>query len=316
MDHIPDIFGQLPKAASTLAPSVDWLFQFIFWISVVMFVLIVGTMLFFVAKYRAKPGQKPTAPGGSHLTLELFWTFAPLLLLVMLFHWGFKSYVFAAVAPAGALEFRVRAKKWNWEFEYPSGTREGSLLVVPVHQPIKLIMSSDDVLHSFYVPEFRVKRDIVPGMYSTLWFEATEVGEYQVYCTEYCGTSHSGMLAKVRVVTPEQYRIFLRDQDRPPPGKTQAEWGEQLFASNSCTTCHHLQAGQAPGVGPNLRGIIGTQQPLEGGGAVLADLAYVRESILRPQAKIVRGYGNAQMSAYVLADSRIEAIYAYLETLH
>ncbi len=316
MDHIPDIFGQLPKAASTLAPQVDWLFQFIFWISVVMFALIVGTMLLFVFKYRAKPGEKPRAPGGKHLALELFWTFSPLLLLAALFHWGFKSYVFAAVAPANSLEVRVRAKKWNWEFEYPSGTREGGLLVVPVNQPVKLIMSSEDVLHSFYVPEFRVKRDVVPGMYSTLWFEATDVGEYQVFCTEYCGTSHSGMLAKVRVVTEDEYRTFLRDQDRPPPGKSKAQWGEALFASNGCTACHQLQVGGAPGVGPNLRGIIGTQQPLEGGGSVLADLAYVRESILRPQAKIVRGYANVQMSAFVLPDARIEAIYAYLETLH
>ena len=316
MDHIPDIFGQLPHPASTLAPSVDWLFQFIFWISVVMFALIVGTMLFFVFKYRAKPGEKPRAPGGKHLALELFWTFAPLILLFALFHWGFKSYVFAAVAPANSLEFRVRAKKWNWEFEYPSGTREGGLLVVPVHQPVKLIMSSEDVLHAFYVPSFRVKRDVVPGMYSTLWFEATEVGEYQVFCAEYCGTTHSGMLAKVRVVTEEDYRIFLRDMERPPPGKTAAEWGEALFSSSGCTACHKVNAGETGGVGPNLHGVTGTQQPLVGGGSVLADLAYVRESILRPEAKKVLGYENVQMSAFVLPDARIEAIYAYLETLH
>lgn len=315
MDHIPDIFGQLPKAASTLAPSVDWLFQFIFWISVVMFVLIVGTMLLFVAKYRRKPGAKPTAPTGGHLALELTWTFAPLVLLFALFHMGFKSYVFGAVAPGNAIEFRVRAKKWNWEFEYPSGTREGGLLVVPVHQPIKLTMSSDDVLHAFFVPEFRVKRDVVPGMYSTVWFEATEVGEYQVYCAEYCGTQHSAMYAKVRVVTEPEYREYLRTMDAPPAGKSKAEWGADLFVSSGCPACHHLQPGDAPGIGPNLRGIIGTQQPLEGGGTVLADLAYVRESILRPQAKLVRGYATVPMSPFVLPDSRIEAIYAYLETL-
>lgn len=315
MDHIPDIFGQLPKAASTLAPSVDWLFQFIFWISVAMFVLIVGTMLLFVAKYRAKPGDKPTAPVGKHLALELTWTFAPLVLLFALFHMGFKSYVFSAVAPANSIEFRVRAKKWNWEFEYPAGTREGGLLVVPVNQPIKLIMSSDDVLHSFYVPEFRVKRDVVPGMYSTLWFEATEVGEYQVYCAEYCGTQHSGMYAKVRVVTLDEYREFLRVQDSPPAGQSKAQWGEALFTSSGCTACHKVQAGQGGGIGPNLHGVVGTQQPLEGGGTVLADLAYVRESILRPQAKIVRGFGSVPMSPFVLPDARIEAIYAYLETL-
>ncbi len=315
MDHIPDIFGQLPKQASTLAASVDWLYQFIFWACVIMFVVIIGAMLFFVAKYRAKPGEKPLAPGPKHTTLELAWTFAPLILLAALFHWGFEGYVFSAVAPATSIEFRVRAKKWNWEFEYPSGSREGGVLVVPVHQPVKLIMSSEDVLHSFFVPAFRVKRDVVPGMYSTVWFEATELGEYDVFCAEYCGTSHSSMFAKVRVVTAAQYREFVLNMDRPPAGKTKAQWGAELFTANSCSACHHVVAGEAGGVGPNLFGVIGSEQPLEGGGTVHADLAYVRESVLRPQAKIVRGFTTAQMSTFTLSDSRIEAIYAYLETL-
>jgi cytochrome c oxidase subunit 2 len=310
-----DYFGQLPRPASTLAPHVDWLYQFIFWFSVVAFVAIIGTMLYFAARYRGRGAKRSMAPTGNHLGLELGLTFAPLLLLVPLFHWGFEGYVDGVVAPPNAMEIRVRARKWLWEFELPNGSVEVGNLIVPANRPIKLVMSSDDVVHSFYVPEFRVKRDVVPGMYTTLWFEATEPGEYQVFCTEYCGTSHSGMLAKVRVVPAEDYERILEESDRPPQGQTVAQWGEALFRQNNCNTCHSVVAGGPQVPGPNLHGIAGHTQPLQDGTEVTVDLEYVRESILRPQAKIVRGYSAVQMPAFRLTDKRIEAIYSYLETL-
>jgi cytochrome c oxidase subunit 2 len=320
MDHIPDIFGQLPRAASTLAPGVDRLFLAAFWLGLLVFVFVTGAMLSLLVKSRGKVAVAPAAPEGKHLARELAWTFAPALVLLALLHFGFKEYVFGAVAPAvgpgQALEFRVRARQWAWQFEYPAGTREDGLLVVPVNQPIKLVFSSDDSLHSFFVPAFRLKRDVVPGMFSTAWFEATSVGDYRVLSPEYAGAAHPEMAAKIRVVTPERYQEFLIQMDRPPPGKTKAQWGADLFAANGCTSCHRVEAGDTTGIGPNLFGVIGTQQPLEGGATALADLAYVTESVTRPQAKIVRGFTSVPMTTFTLAPSRIEAIYAYLETLH
>lgn len=316
MDHIPDIFGQLPRAASTLASRVDGLFLVTFWIALLVFVFITGAMLSLLFTSRRSGAATPVAPDGPHLARELACAFVPALVLLGLFHFGFKDYVFGAVAPGNAIEFRVRAKQWSWEFEYPAGTRATDVLVVPVHQPVKLVFSSEDVVHSFYVPAFRVKRDVVPGMYSTAWFEATALGDYRVLSVEYGGAAHPEMAAKIRVVTQARYREFLLSQDRPPAGKTKAQWGADLFASNGCTACHRVVAGDTTGIGPNLFGVVGTEQPLEGGSTVLADLAYVRESVTRPQAKIVRGFTSVPMTTFTLPPSRIEAIYAYLETLH
>ena len=318
MNGSPEGTFQLPPALSTLAPQVDWLYYLIFWASLFAFIAIVGSMLFFVWKYRASTGAK-SEPSGDHHTLELVWTFAPLIFLVFLFHNGFLGYVRGAIAPQNAIEIRVRAHKWAWEFEYPTGSRAAGELTVPVGVPVKLVMSSDDVLHAFFVPAFRVKRDAVPGMYSTLWFEADEKAkaapyDTQVFCAEYCGTGHSNMLAKIHVVTREGYEQFLRDIDKPPPGKTNAQWGEQLFAQNGCPTCHGVAAG-AVSPAPNLYGKFGTVENFEGGTSGTIDANYVRESVLHPQAKIVRTYTNLQMPAFVFNDARLDALVAYIQSL-
>ncbi len=176
---------QLPEQMSTVAGDIDWLYYFIYWLSVVLFVAIIGAMLYWAIKYRERKGHK-AEPTGHNMPLEIAWTIAPLFILAFLFHKGFVGYMDMAVAPAGSMEIRVNAKQWGWEFVYPNGGSD-SELHVPVHKPVKLVMGSADVLHSFFVPALRVKRDVVPGMFTSVWFEATHTGQDDIMCAEYCG---------------------------------------------------------------------------------------------------------------------------------
>ncbi len=303
--------AQLPPRMSVHAAEYDWLYYFVYWASLLLFVGVIGVMLYFVFRYHKSRNPKPT-PTRPNTALELFWTFSPLILLVVLFHWGFQSYVKGSVAPSEAIEVRVRAKQWLWEFEYPNGYREIGVLRVPVKKPVRLIMSSDDVLHSFYIPVFRQKKDVIPGSYSTLWFEADRKGEAQVYCAEYCGTSHSGMLAKINVVSEAEYEKFLAEGAGPPEGASPAEWGEQLYAQNNCNTCHSLDGSKL--VGPSWKGLFGRSEAFEDGSSVIADENYIKESILEPNAKVVKGYSPV-MPAYVMQDAQIDALIAYIKTL-
>ena len=242
---------QLPEGASTLAPHVDSLYYDIFWISVAFFVAIVGCMVWFAYRFRRRKGVK-SKPPGHHTALELFWTFSPLLLLAYMFHQGFEGYMMMNIPPANAINIRAEARQWSWSFLYPTGKVDGEL-TVPIHQPVRMIMSSHPrgvdhpaVLHSFFVPALRVKRDIVPGMYTSLWFEATRLGTYDIYCAEYCGldpiqgeltdqqihnngrplasVGHSGMLSRLHVVTMEEYTSYART-GRPDEFETNAAWG-------------------------------------------------------------------------------------------
>lgn len=307
---------QLPEALSTIAPEVDRMYYAIFWGSVVFFVGATIAVFYWSWKYRARPGHK-AQPTGHSYALEVFLTVSPFIVLVPMFHFGFQTYMKGMVAPKDSIEMRVRAKQWVWEFEYPNGFREAGVLRVPVHKPVKLVMSSDDVIHSFFVPEFRVKRDIVPGMYTTVWFEATAVRKEEqaldIYCTEYCGTSHSQMLAKLHVLPQADYEKFLKEGGGPPEGVSPEEWGEQLFTQNACNTCHSTDGSSKPG--PTFQGLFGRQETLASGKTVEVDENYIRESILRPQAKTVQGYDNVIMPTFSLQDQQIDAIIAYLKTL-
>ncbi|MBL8613662.1 MAG: cytochrome c oxidase subunit II [Myxococcales bacterium] len=308
---------QLPAQMAVAAEEIDYLYYFVYWFSVVFFVGIVGVSLYFLWKYKRRPGQKPEhVPDPTKL--ELFWTITPVLFIGYLFHASFSAYIKQATAAEGAMEIRVRARKWAWDFEYPNGSREGGQLYLPVNKPVKLVMSSDDVIHSFYVPAFRAKRDAVPGLYSHLAFTPNVKGEAQVYCAEFCGTSHSGMLAKIIVVDEEQYKKHLDELDKMPEkcGEkpcTPATWGEQLFVKNGCPSCHSRDGSKS--LGPSLKGVFGTPQPIAGSGPVTADENYLRESILRPNAKIVEGYTTVQMPPFVFKDPQVDAIIAYLKTL-
>ncbi len=315
----PETF-QLPRSMSAEAPSGDALYMDIYWFSLVFLVLITGAMLYFVVKYRRKKGVRPERT--RDLTkLEIFWTITPLIFLVIIFHVSFETYVKNATAAEGAMEIRVRGKKWSWEFEYPNGSREAKELTLPVNKPVKFILSSDDVIHSFFVREFRVKRDAVPGQYSYIAVTPTELGDAQIFCAEFCGTSHSDMLGTVHVVTDEQFRKHLDEMDKMPEvcgdtGKEQctpALWGRTLFVKNGCPTCHSVDGSK--GNAPSLKGVFGTLQPLTQGPDVMADENYVRESILRPQAKIVKGFTNTQMPLFVFKDPQTDALIAYVKSL-
>lgn len=313
---------QLPPALSTIAAEIDWVYYVLFWGSVVTFVLITATMFAFIWRYRYRGQPRRLEELGNHTKLELFWTFSPLIFLALLFHWGFQSYVRAAVPPPNTIDIRVRGMQWNWEFEYPNGMVQLNELVVPVHKPVRLVMSSSDVIHSFFIPSFRLKKDVVPGMYTTLWFEATQVGDQQVFCSEYCGApeakdgnlGHSNMLATIHVVQQAQFDEFLAKGPAIPADLTPAQWGEQLYAKNQCNTCHAVD-GVAVQPAPNFKGLWGRKERFTDGSEVTADENYIRQSILQPQSKIVAGYTNVVMPMYRLPDRQIDALIAYMQTL-
>jgi cytochrome c oxidase subunit II len=191
--------------------------------------------------------------------------------------------------------------------------RENGVLTVPVNKPVKLILSSSDVIHSFFVPAFRLKNDAVPGMYSTIAFEPNVIGEAQVFCAEYCGTSHSGMLAKINVVSQADFDTFMREGPKKPDELTVEQWGEKLFAQNNCNTCHSRDGSKSPG--PTFKGVFGRNEMMSTGTGVDIDDNYLRESIQKPQAKIVMGYNQVQMPQFSLSDRQIDALIAYLKTI-
>lgn len=303
----------LPRAASSGAAPVDALFYFILAIAVVFFALIVGLMIVFVVRYRRRPGHGPQASLAHNTPLEITWSVIPLTLVIVIFAWGFKVFMDLAVAPANAYEIQVTAQKWSWLYTYPNGHVE-NVLHVPGDQPIKLVMTSEDVIHSFFVPAFRTKRDVVPGRYSTLWFKALEPGEYQVFCTEYCGTGHSDMLSKVVVHPPGGFERWLEEASNTLATLPPAEAGERLYRTRGCIQCHSMDGGA--GIGPTFRGGFGKQRAMRGGGVVMADENYIRESILEPQAQVVAGF-EPVMPTFKgrLKDEEITAIIAFIKNL-
>jgi cytochrome c oxidase subunit II len=302
-----------PQRATAEAAIVDHVFYFIFIVSVVFFALILGLMLFFILKYRRREGVGPQ-PSPSHSTsLELVWTIIPTILVAVMFIWGFWGYMGMRQAPEDSYEIQVLAKKWAWNFVYPNGHIEADLHV-PMDQPIRLVMSSDDVIHSLYVPAFRLKMDVVPGRYTKTWFNATEPGEHQLYCAEYCGTQHSTMLAKVVVHPRGEFEKWLEDAANFLERMTPAEGGALLVQRRGCAQCHSLDGSAR--VGPTFKGTFGTSQPLASGENVTVDENYILESILEPMAKIRAGF-KPVMPTYKgqLKDEEITAIIAYLKTL-
>jgi cytochrome c oxidase subunit 2 len=314
--------GQMPPSMSVNAPDTDWVYYAIYYFSIFFTVAITGAMLYFVWKYKRKKTDKLTTPT-DFTKLEVFWTVAPIFFIVLLFHIGFKEYVKNAVPADGALEIRVHAKQWLWEFEYPNGMREVGVLRLPVDRPVKAIMSSDDVLHSFYIPEFRMKKDAVPGMYTTVVFEPNKVGEAHVFCAEYCGTSHSAMLAEVKILSQKDFDDYMKegpanpdckDPKAPCPEPMKAKWGEALFVQNGCPTCH-ARDGVTVSPAPNLKGKFGHMELLMTGPETMIDENYIKESIRKPQAKIVKGYTNVVMPTFTLSDRQVEALISYIKSL-
>ncbi len=272
----------LPPAASTIAPAYDSLFYFIYWLSVFFFVVITVATIAFVIKYRRKKGEAfKLTTGFCHNTpLELVWSVIPTLLIFVIFIWGFQMFMRYWVIPGNAMEVRVTAQQWNWNFKYPEGASR-EILVVPKGRPVKLLMQSVDVLHSLFIPDFRVKMDIVPNRYTSLWFQADQEGEYDLYCTEYCGQKHSRMTTRVSVRSESEYRKWLEENSVTPTG-------DVLYKRYGCNTCHSLDGGT--GNGPTFKNLFGSTEKMSDGTMVEVDDNYLRESILDPKAKIVDGF--------------------------
>ena len=304
----------LPSQGSEGAAEVDRIFGFVFWVSAFFFLLIVALMVLFVIRYRRRPGREDAEPSPRHNTpLEITWTTIPILIVIAIFIWGFKVYLDINTPPANAYEVLVTGQKWKWLFTYPNGHVDENLHV-PVATPIRLVMTSEDVIHGFYIPAFRLKRDVVPGRYVKLWFQATKPGEYQIYCTQYCGTGHSDMWAKAVVHEPGGFERWLEDASNFLAKMSPAEAGERLYRTRGCAQCHSVDG--KGGTGPTFKALFGHQVPLDGGKATVADENYIRESILEPQAKIVAGFQPVMPTFQGrLKDQEITAIIEYLKTL-
>jgi len=276
----------IPESASTMSWKVDALYFYLSGVTVFFTLLISIILVFFVIRYRRRtPYEIPRPIAGSH-KLETLWTVIPFVIAMTMFAWGARVYFEQYSPPENAIEIYVVGKQWMWKIQHSTGQREINELHIPVGRKVKLIMTSEDVIHDFFVPAFRMKADVVPGIYTSEWFEATKPGTYHLFCAEYCGMNHSGMIGSVIVMEPREFDNWLSGN---AGNQTPAAAGQQLFQSLGCVSCHG--ANGEGGRGPTLAGLFGRQTLLSTGQTVRADEAYIRESIINPQAKLVAGFG-------------------------
>jgi cytochrome c oxidase subunit 2 len=280
-------FQLFPTQASTLAPEVDNLYLGVIAITALFAIIVVVCVIYFAIKYRDHTGDKVGAPITGSVPLELGWSLIPFFVSIGIFVWASVVFFHIVRAPDQTLEIYSTGKRWMWRFQHIDGQREINELHVPVGRPVRVVFTSEDVLHDLFIPAFRVKADAVPGRYSAIWFEATKVGEYHLFCAEYCGTNHSGMIGTVYVMEAADYQTWLAGGGAMSSGGSMAERGAQLFAQLACVTCH---LGEGSGRGPSLVGLFGSTVTLTNGTTVVADESYLRESILTSQAKTVAGY--------------------------
>ena len=303
-------FPLFPETASTLAPQVDGIYFFGLAIAAFFSLLIAVAIFYLAVRYRRTPENQAGKREKAGLWLEITWSVIPLGILMLMFGWGFKVYVAAKRPPADAVEYIATGKQWMWKFQHPEGQREINQLHVPIGTPVKLMMTSEDVIHSFFVPGFRIKQDVLPGRYTTVWFEATKTGEFTLFCAEYCGAEHSRMIGSIVVLEPRDYELWLAGGS---PGQTIAASGAGLFTQKACDTCHRPDTAARA---PILNGLFGSERPLIGGDTVVADEDYLRQSILDPRSEIVAGY-NPIMPTYqgqVSEDELLELI-TYIKSL-
>lgn len=305
----------MPVQGTEIAAEVDNLYGFLIIVSFISCAILIGGMIYFVTKYKRRSANDKT-PYISHDTrLEVLWSVIPLIIFLFVFAWGWKIYHQMRVMPKNALEIQVTGKQWAWTAEYKNGVRSTEV-VAPVNRDVKLILGSEDVIHSFYVPSFRIKQDAVPGRYTALWFNATKLGEFHVFCTEYCGTSHSGMLTKLKIVTQEEFDKWLTAESEIGTLPI-AERGAKYFQTRACASCHNVD-NPAAKVGPSLYKKWGNEEVMADGSKIAFDENYVRESILEPQAKIVTGFPKpSPMPSFQgqLSEAELTAIIEYIKTL-
>jgi cytochrome c oxidase subunit 2 len=304
-----DNFPLWPTSASSQAFPVDLLYVFLVAVCTATTVVIFAAVAFFATKYRRRHGREATPIHGS-LILEIAWSIAPLGVFMVFFVWGAVLYFQLRTPPADSAEVYIVAKQWMWKLQHMEGQREINELHVPVNRDIKLIMTSQDVIHSFFVPEFRIKMDVLPGRYTTMWFRATRTGTYHLFCSQYCGTMHSGMVGQVVVMEPAAYQAWMTGGGATG---SLADNGKALFQQLGCSTCHRFDV---QGRGPNLIGVFGKPVQLEDGRTVIADENYVRESILSPAAKVVSGF-KPIMPVFQgqVSEEQLNALVAYVKSL-
>jgi len=305
-------FPLFPDQASTMASRVDALYFYLVAVSAFMSLLIAVLIIYFAIKYRRRTESFLPTPVEGSLKLEIAWSVIPLLISLSFFFWGASLFFAMNRPPPGALEIYVVGKQWMWKFQHLDGQREINELHVPVGRPVRLTMGSEDVIHSFFVPAFRVKRDVLPGRFVSTWFEATRPGRYHLFCAEYCGTKHSGMTGWVEVMEPVAFQNWL---SQGAGAGSLSDAGSKLFIQHACNTCHRPDS-QARG--PNLEGLLGKPVRLQSGQTVIADEQYIRESIVAPNAKLVEGFqplmptfqgliseeGLLQLTAYIKSLSK------------
>jgi cytochrome c oxidase subunit 2 len=319
--------GLMPPQASTVAAQVDMLYGFLIAVTAFFSILIAALVIGFSIRYRRRANAGPTPHIHGSTALELTWSIIPLCISMVIFFWGAHLFITLKRPPDDALQVNVVGKQWMWKIQHLEGRREINELHVPLGKPVKVTLTSEDVIHSFYVPAFRIKQDAVPGRYTTTWFEATQVGSYHLFCAEYCGTVHSGMIGRVVVMDPADYQAWLAGEAAPaaaiaggaaggPAGDTGGgslvAGGKALFEQNGCITCH--QPGSVHG--PQLAGILGSTVTLQDDTTVQADENYLRESILTPTAKIVEGFAPVMPTFKgQLNEEQILQLIAYIKSL-
>ena len=299
-----------PREASTIAPYMDALYLFLVGMTVTGLLLVGAILLTFSIRYRRSVHPVATQIEGSTL-LEATWTIIPLAIFLVTFVWGALLYFRIYNPPVNSMNIYIVGKQWMWKAEHPGGQHEINALHIPIGQPIQLTMISQDVFHSFSIPEFRIKREVIPGRYSTVWFQATTPGEYHLFCTQYCGTKHSAMIGTITALSPDDYKKWTQGSTS---GTSLAQNGERLFASMGCNSCH---SGNAAARGPNLAGVYGSRLQLANGSEVLVNEAYLRDAILNPSQHVTLGYAPI-MPTYqgqISEDGLIDLV-EYLKTLN
>ncbi|HEY2431804.1 MAG TPA: cytochrome c oxidase subunit II [Vicinamibacterales bacterium] len=303
-------FPFFPEAASEQAGQVDALYFFLVAVTAFFMALVGILVVVFAIKFHRKHADEVGVEIHGSLVLELLWTFIPLGITMVMFVWGAQVFFHMTRPPKGAMDIYIVGKQWMWKAQHMDGAREINELHVPLGVPVKLTMGSEDVIHSFFIPDFRVKADVIPGRYNTLWFTATKPGRYHLFCTQYCGTKHSAMIGWVTVMEPSDYQAWLGGG---PVNGSMADNGAKLFQDLACATCH-LENGQ--GRAPSLKGVYGSTVTLTTGQTVTADDAYVRESILNSQAKIVAGYQPIMPTFQgLVSEEQLLQLIAYVKSL-
>ena len=305
MGHLPF----WPESASTSAGNVDALYIFLLIVSAIMTLMIFSMLVIFAVRFRKQKGRHAEQIEGS-VPLEITWSVIPFGVMMVFFVWGAVLFFQERTPPQDALEVYTVAKQWMWKFEHKGGQREINELHVPVGRDVKMILTSQDVIHSFFVPAFRLKQDVLPGRYTTLWFHPTKPGTYHLFCSQYCGTQHSGMIGWVVVMQPSDYEAWMSGSGGNQP---LAETGQKLFNDLGCVTCHR---SDAQGRGPDLAGIYGKSVVLQDGRTMTVDENYIRESILEPSAKVVQGFKPIMPTFQgQVSDEQLNALVDYVKSL-